>query len=111
MKTRVKVNESSLQKTVSITRYAILDRQCNIVAYELLFNQPQDSGVSRSNVNSATINLITNAFTNIGIESLLGGKKAYLNFDYELLNSDVMKILPHDKVVLVIPPCRAGVFS
>ncbi|MDH5645288.1 MAG: HDOD domain-containing protein [Candidatus Heimdallarchaeota archaeon] len=55
------------------------------------------------NPGEATVKVITNAFTNIGIESLLGGKKAYINFDAVALKSDIVRMLPKENIVLEIP--------
>lgn len=85
---------------VCVARQPILDRHCNVVAYELLFRKPGDTDAVIDDDDDATINVINNAFTNIGIETLLGGKKAYINFNASLLKGDIARILPHDKVVL-----------
>lgn len=94
-------NEQTLSvNQVCIARQPILDRNCNVVAYELLFRNAGASSAEINNAAEATINVIYNAFTNIGIETLLGGKKAYINFDASLLKSDITSILPRDKVIV-----------
>lgn len=98
------INNKSIASTnqVCVARQPILDRHCNVVAYELLFRRPGDTVAAIDNDDDATINVIINTFTNIGVETLLGGKKAYINFNPALLKSDIARILPHDKVVLEI---------
>ena len=93
---------TSKQKQVCLARQPILDRRCNVIAYELLFRTPGSQTAKIDNAGEATINVVTNAFTNIGVETLLGGKKAYINFDATLLKSDITKILPKDKIVIEI---------
>lgn len=87
---------------VCLARQPILDRRCNVVAYELLFRNPGATAAEFDNAGEATINVVTNAFTNIGVETLLGGKQAYINFDATLLKSDITRIIPSDKVVVEI---------
>ncbi len=91
-----------LANQICLARQPILDRRGNVVAYELLFRAPGETVASFENAYTATVNVVTNAFTNIGAETMLGGKKAYINFDANMLSCDITSLLPRDKVVVEI---------
>ena len=83
-------------------RQPIVGRKRQLVAYELLF---RSSRVDRAMVIDdvfATATVIKHAFSSLGIESALGKKKGFINFDERLLMSDVIEALPRDRVVLEI---------
>lgn len=84
-----------------IGRQPILANKENIVAYELLFRSvgsANNAVVSDATFSSA--NVINNALTNFGMENLLGEHQGFINLDHELLMSDVLEILPRDRIVL-----------
>jgi EAL and modified HD-GYP domain-containing signal transduction protein len=83
-------------------RQPIVGRNRELVAYELLF---RSSRVDRAMVIDdvyATATVIKHAFSGLGIDSALGKKKGFINFDERLLMSDVIEALPRDRVVLEI---------
>jgi len=81
----------------------IFDRDQRIVAYELLFrsllggfeNDPIDP-------ETATSQVILNAFSDIGVERLGYDKLLFLNLTEGLLTSDLIETLPPERVVLEI---------
>jgi EAL and modified HD-GYP domain-containing signal transduction protein len=82
----------------TLARQPIIDRKGNTVAYELLFrkgNSPQ-----KVDDRAATAHVIAHAFNELGLDSVLGGKRAFINFDAMLLMTDVIEFLPPDKVVI-----------
>lgn len=88
---------------IFIGRQPILDRQHQLFAYELLFR----SGAQKNEANvqddlGATANVIHRAFAEFGIEQALGACKGFINCDAGLLLSDVVEILPTDKIVLEV---------
>jgi c-di-GMP-related signal transduction protein len=83
-------------------RQPIVGRSRELVAYELLF---RSSRVDRAMVIDdvyATASVIKHAFSGLGIESALGNKQGFINFDERLLMSDVIAALPPDRVVLEV---------
>lgn len=99
-KSKPDVRQAEQESRICIARQPILDRNCNVVAYELLFRKLGDQIAEISNYDVATTNVIVNAFSNIGSETLLGGKRAFINFDAPLLKSDVIRIIPKEKIVV-----------
>ena len=83
-------------------RQPIVGRSRELVAYELLF---RSSRVDRAMVIDevyATATVVKNAFTGLGIDTALGNKKGFINFDERMLMSDVIEALPRDRIVLEI---------
>ena len=88
---------------IFIGRQPILDRKHQLFAYELLFR----SGGQKNEANvqddlGATANVINHAFAELGAEQALGPYKGFINCDASLLLSDMLEILPTDKIVLEI---------
>ncbi|MBU1689535.1 MAG: EAL domain-containing protein [Gammaproteobacteria bacterium] len=86
---------------IFIGRQPILDRDQQIVAYELLFRSSgQSTSAHITNDLLATAHVITHAFSELGIASVLGDKKGYINVNADLLLSDMIELLPQDKIVI-----------
>ena len=88
---------------IFIGRQPILNRSHQLVAYELLFR----SGAQRNEANvqddlGATASVINHAFAELGIEQALGPYKGFINCDASLILSDIIEVLPTDKIVLEI---------
>jgi c-di-GMP-related signal transduction protein len=87
---------------IFLGRQPILDRDQNLIAFELLFRLDHDDSVEVTDNLSATANVIVNAYGELGIEEVLGQQRGFVNVDTELLMSDVICMLPSKKVVLEI---------
>ncbi|MHB8167191.1 MAG: EAL and HDOD domain-containing protein, partial [Sulfuricella sp.] len=86
---------------IFLGRQPILDRNQHIVAYELLFrSSSQARSANVTNDLLATAQVIIHAFSELGIASVLGDKKGFINFSADLLLSDMIELLPQDKVVI-----------
>jgi EAL and modified HD-GYP domain-containing signal transduction protein len=83
-------------------RQPIVGRSRELVAYELLFRSSRVDRALVINDVYATATVIKHAFSGLGIESALGNRKGFINFDEKLLMSDVIETLPSDRVVLEI---------
>lgn len=88
---------------IFIGRQPILDRKHELVAYELLFR----SGAAKNEAGvqddlAATANVINRAFADFGLEQALGTCKGFINCDESLLLSEIVEMLPPDKVVLEV---------
>lgn len=85
---------------IFLGRQPILDRERNLVAYELLFRPGQiDSAQVADDVN-ASANVLINAYGQLGIQRVLGNQRGFINVSAELLLSDAILLLPHQHVVL-----------
>lgn len=85
-----------------VARQPIFDRNQNVVAYELLFRVSSQNSYNCLNGDTASLEVINNSFHLIGIDSLTGGKRAFINFTKNLLKSDIATILPKDLIVVEI---------
>jgi c-di-GMP-related signal transduction protein len=87
---------------VYVGRQPILDRGWNIAGYELLFRSNHANFRDSTDDVSATTQVIANAVLGFGLDRLLGGKPAFINFDRALLLGDWTTVLPPEKVVIEI---------
>jgi EAL and modified HD-GYP domain-containing signal transduction protein len=85
---------------VYIACQPILDKQCNVVAYELLFRPMVEDVANAPDVKPAMLSIINSAFASIDIQSALGNKKAYVNLDAKSLREDFVDLLPAKRFVL-----------
>ena len=84
-------------------RQPILDRNQNLVAFELLFRQEEtDETATITNDLSASANVIINAYCQLGIQNVLGKLRGFVNANPELVMSDIISLLPAKHVVLEI---------
>lgn len=81
-------------------RQPILDREQKLVAFELLFRASHANQAQVIDDTLATSTVIRRAFTELGIESVLGPYRGFINLNAELLMGDLIEILPKGKVVL-----------
>jgi len=87
---------------VFVGRQPVFNRQGNIYAYELLFRDGYVNTAGILDGTQASASVLHDTLMEIGIEAIVGGKSAMINFNRELLLSHIPEILPADKVVLEI---------
>lgn len=87
---------------VFVARQPIFDKNHRVVAYELLFRSSMSNSFSYSDGDRATIEVIKNSFINIGIDKIVGDKKAFINFTEKILKSDVVDILSPKVIVIEV---------
>jgi EAL and modified HD-GYP domain-containing signal transduction protein len=87
---------------IFLGRQPILDASQNVVAYELLFRSGWNLTANVINDVLATATVITNTVSHFGIDNVLDKQTGFINVSYELLMSDVLELLPKDRIVLEI---------
>ncbi|HEY3826673.1 MAG TPA: EAL domain-containing protein [Bryobacteraceae bacterium] len=87
---------------VYLGRQPILDRSRNVAGYELLFRSSEANFCDLPDDVMATSQVIVNAVLGVGLDRLLGGKPAFINFDRTLLLGDWSTLLPPEKCVIEI---------
>src|SRR6185503_5477729 len=88
---------------VFVARQAIFDRGRKLYGYELLFRSSGDRNeFDGSESGSATTQVIANSLLSIGLENMVCGKKAFVNFDRILLLSGLHSMIPREDLVLEI---------
>jgi EAL and modified HD-GYP domain-containing signal transduction protein len=88
---------------VFVARQPVFDRQRQIYGYELLYR----SGLSGNQFDgtegtSATKQVISSTLLSVGLEKILCGKKAFLNFNERLLRDGIHQSLPRESTVIEI---------
>jgi len=81
-------------------RQPILDRNQELVAYELLFRSVGSLTADVTDASYATANVIINTLVGFGIEDILGKHKGFINVELELLMGDSLQLLPKAQVVI-----------
>jgi len=88
---------------IFLGRQPILDRNQHIVAYELLFRTAGGGNAAIIEDHfTATAEVVVRAFVELGLAHVLGDCLGYINADEQFLNSDLVDLLPTDRVVLEI---------
>jgi c-di-GMP-related signal transduction protein len=88
---------------VLVARQAIFDRQRKLYGYELLFRSDAAANAfDGTEAAAATMQVLSNTLLSIGAEQLLGDKKAFINFDHRLLQSNIHLSLPPSSLVIEI---------
>lgn len=83
-----------------IARQPIFDRTNKVYGYELLYREAGSNFYTGSNGDSATSSVITGTFLEMGIGTLTGGKKAFINFTDQLIKQQVATLLSRDYLVI-----------
>ena len=84
-------------------RQPILDRNHNLVAFELLFRQEETEETANVTSDlSASANVIVNAYGKFGIHNVLGHQRGFINADPDLIMSDIISLLPSKHIVLEV---------
>jgi len=92
---------------IRIARQPIYDRDLQVYAYELLYRAgtTNASGADTDanfDGDRATSALLGTAFGDMGIEALVGDKRAFINFTRNLLLGDKISELPSDIIVIEV---------
>ncbi|MGD0090385.1 MAG: HDOD domain-containing protein [Planctomycetota bacterium] len=90
------------QQTYFIARQPIFDRAQHICAYELLFRTGPQNVYTGADGDQATVEVISHLLCNFGLDSLVGRKRAFINFGRNLLLQKTPAILPANRVVVEI---------
>jgi EAL and modified HD-GYP domain-containing signal transduction protein len=88
-------------KDFFLARQPILDREQNLVAYELLFRTTAAGPANVTDDLAATASVIAH-MAELGMDNVIGVSLAFINVDAVVLLSDFVQFLPKDKVVLEI---------
>lgn len=88
---------------IFVARQPILDRDQNVVAYELLYRSGSANSFTVGvDGDAATSSVITNGLMLIGLKSLACGKRAFVNFTENLLKSKIALMFPKESLVVEI---------
>lgn len=85
---------------IFLARQPILDRQGKLLAFELLFRSASKVMPGVINDVQATAQVLANTLGDMGIASVLGPHKGFINVDEEFLYSGMIELLPRQQVVI-----------
>ena len=85
-----------------IARQPILGRKKALFAYELLFRDGLANYMPNIDGDTATSKLLSNSFLTIGIDKITFGKRAFVNFTQNLLETDIPLMFPPETTVVEI---------
>ncbi len=85
-----------------IGRQPIFDKEMNLFAYELLFRSGDTATANVIDGGQATSQVMVNAFTEIGLDKLVGTQHALINMPYEILSQPELIAFPPQQVILEI---------
>jgi len=89
------------QEEIYLGRQPILGRNNNILGYEILFRSGHSMRADIENVSQASISSILTTLSDFGLREVVGKQhKAFFNVNAEILNSEMVELLPKDQVVL-----------
>lgn len=85
---------------IFLARQPILDRDQQLVAYELLFRGSKSNRAMVQDEKLATAQVVTHAFGELSFGDVLGPYRAHINADPAFLLSEAVELLPGENVVL-----------
>jgi c-di-GMP-related signal transduction protein len=94
--------EQPLTRELFLGRQPILDRDQNLAAFELLFRSGHYNGARVEDDVFASATVINHAYSELGVETVLGKYPGFINLSAPLIMSEVIELLPKDRVVLEI---------
>ena len=96
------IGSRSLRPTL-IARQPILDRSLRIFGFELLFRPgPSSRTAAVVDGDASTAQVVLNAFLEIGLDRVVGGRPAFFNATRGFLVNGFARQLPRDRVVVEI---------
>lgn len=99
--THARIQAAPVATDFYLGRQPILDRRQSPVAYELLFRPTASNAAAILDDRAATAAVLLNLIE-LGLETVIGSADGYINVDAGMLMSDVLEVLPREKVVLEI---------
>ena len=92
-----------INQTLYIGRQPILDAKESLFGYELLFRTSTDDNIAvfPDDV-TATTRVMATTLNNIGIQNLVGSGMGFINANHELLNDEILELLPKESFILEI---------
>jgi len=87
---------------IYLARQSILDRNQELCAFELLFRSSDANAACFTDGTVATATVIQHVLNEFGLDSVLGNFKGFINVDETMIMSDMVELLPKERVVLEV---------
>lgn len=86
-----------------LARQPIFDRNQLVIGYEIIYRTSlYSAGINDIEYKDATNRLLLNSYLDVGMDTLLGGHIAFINFDRELVMSDTPFLLNRGNTIIQI---------
>lgn len=85
-----------------IARQPIFNKEMQVYGYELLFRSKRSSNIFDGTSDVLATATIINELFESGFESLVEDKKAFVNFDANFLNSDIIELIEPEKLIIEV---------
>lgn len=89
---------TAARRDVFVGRQPIFDRQLNVIAYELLYRSSEVNQAGAIEPYQATARVILNTVVEIGLDTLVGSKRAFINVTRGFLLSGHVAMFPADRI-------------
>jgi EAL and modified HD-GYP domain-containing signal transduction protein len=83
---------------IFVARQPIFDRQLDVMGYELLFRRGEVNAAGPLEPEQASAQVLVNTFLGIGINTLVGEKRAFVNFSRDFLLDGYVREFPAERV-------------
>ena len=97
-----KIGMDTSDETVMVARQPIFDCKSEVYGYELLFRSSSDNKYQCTDAKAASRQTMSRALHSLGLEAVVSGKKAFINFTPELLAEEMYGVLPQDRCVIEV---------
>lgn len=87
---------------IFIARQPIFNMNESLYGYELLYRNGEGNYFPEVDADMATIDVLTHSFLTIGINEIAGDKLCFINFTENLLDKEVLKKFPANRIVVEI---------
>ncbi|HPO46510.1 MAG TPA: hypothetical protein PK875_12020, partial [Spirochaetota bacterium] len=87
---------------VYVARQPIFDRKLDLYAYELLFRSGFSDFFDCADGDLASAKTIMNSFLLFGLDSITGGRMAFINFTRKLLLGETATMFPREQLAVEI---------
>ena len=85
-----------------VGRQPIFQANLDVFGYELLFRNGNQSYADVDDGDAATANVLMSSFADIGLDTLVGSKQAFVNLTRNLIVDGNLSCLPPDRLVLEV---------
>ncbi len=87
---------------IFVARQPIFDRRQAVFGYELFYRSSPDSAFGDFDGDEVAAKVIVNSFMNIGIEPLTRSRRAFINFNKQLLDQGAALLFPSQSIAIEI---------
>lgn len=96
------LNPAPSAEGIYLARQSILNRNQELYAFELLFRSGDSNAARITDGTRATATVMQHVLNEFGLDAVLGKFKGFINLDETMILSDLIELLPKDRVVLEV---------